>query len=35
MELSLIEVPTMRGFAGIELINERILNEATILASLT
>ncbi len=29
MEEALIEVPTMRPFAGIELINDRIPHEAT------
>jgi IS5 family transposase len=32
MEVALIEVPTMRRFAGIELISERIPDETTILA---
>jgi len=31
MEEALIEVPTMRRFAGIELISDRILDETTIL----
>ena len=31
MEEALIEVPTMRGFAGIELISDRIPDETTIL----
>jgi len=31
MEEALIEVPTMRRFAGIELINDRISDETTIL----
>jgi len=32
MEDALIEVPTMRRFAGIDLISERIPDETTILA---
>jgi IS5 family transposase len=32
VEDALIEVPTMRRFAGIELISERIPDETTILA---
>ena len=32
MEEALIEVPTMRSFAGIELISDRIPDETTILA---
>ena len=31
MEKTLIEVPTMRRFPGIELISDRIPNETTIL----
>jgi len=33
MEDALIEVPTMRRFAGIDMISDRILDEPTILAS--
>ena len=32
MEEALIEVPTMRRFAGIELISDRIRDDPTILA---
>jgi IS5 family transposase len=32
MEDALIEVPTMRRFAGIDLVSERIPDETTILA---
>jgi IS5 family transposase len=32
MEKALIEVPTMRRFAGIDLISDRIPDETTILA---